>query len=169
MAEPLTPPPGATGGLTHLSPAGEARMVGVGDKDETLREARASCRVRMQPGTLERLLEGSVPKGDAGAVARIAGIMAAKRTSELIPLCHPLALTGVEVEVVPCPPGEVEILTRVTTRGRTGVEMEALTAASVAALALYDMLKALEKGIEIGPLRLLEKRGGKSGDWRAEG
>lgn len=153
--------------LTHLNAAGEARMVEVGEKAETVREACAAATVRMLPATLERLLLGTVPKGDAAAVARIAGIMGAKRTSELIPLCHPLALTGVDVEVVPQPPDRVEITARVRTRGRTGVEMEALTAVSVAALALYDMLKAVEKGIEIGPVRLLEKRGGKSGDWHA--
>lgn len=153
--------------LTHLNEAGEARMVDVGAKGETGREARAAATVRMRPETLAALLEGRVPKGDAGAVARLAGIMAAKRTSELIPLCHPLALTGVEVEVHPAGPDSVEITATVRTRGRTGVEMEALTAVSVAALALYDMLKALEKGIVIGPVRLLEKSGGRSGHWVA--
>ena len=163
MGEPLSEP----GGLTHLNAAGEARMVEVGEKAETLREAVAAATVRMRPETLECLVAGSVPKGDAGAVARLAGIMGAKRTADLIPLCHPLALTGVDVALVPRPPDRVEITARVRTRGRTGVEMEALTAVSVAALALYDMLKALEKGIEIGPIRLVEKRGGKSGDWTA--
>lgn len=163
MGEPLR----EAGGLTHLNEAGEARMVEVGEKAETLREAVAAATVRMRSETLDRLLAGSVPKGDAGAVARLAGIMGAKRTADLIPLCHPLALTGVDVALVPQPPDRVEITARVRTRGRTGVEMEALTAVSVAALALYDMLKALEKGIEIGPIRLVEKRGGKSGDWTA--
>lgn len=155
--------------LTHLNAAGDARMVDVGAKDETERVARAVAVVRMQPSTLAALLEGRVPKGDAGAVARLAGIMAAKKTSELIPLCHPLFLTGVDVEVAPSGPDAVEVTATVRTRGRTGVEMEALTAVSVAALALYDMLKALEKGIEIGPIRLLEKSGGRSGHWVAGG
>jgi cyclic pyranopterin phosphate synthase len=144
-------------------------MVEVGAKAESERLARARATVRMSPATLERVLAGQVPKGDALAVARIAGIMAAKRTWELIPLCHPLALTGVEVDLRASGPGTVEIEACVRCRGPTGVEMEALTAVSVAALALYDMLKALEKGIEIGPVRLVEKRGGRSGTWTAPG
>lgn len=144
-------------------------MVEVGAKAESERLARARATVRMSPATLERVLAGQVPKGDALAVARIAGIMAAKRTWELIPLCHPLALTGVEVDLRASGPGTVEIEACVRCRGPTGVEMEALTAVSVAALALYDMLKALEKGIEIGPVRLMEKRGGRSGTWTAPG
>jgi len=143
-------------------------MVGVGHKPETEREALASAWLTMKPQTLARLLDGSVPKGDAAAVARVAGIMAAKRTSELIPLCHPLSLSGVDLEVHRHPPRRVEIRARVRTHGRTGVEMEALTAVSVAALALYDMLKGLEKGIEIGPIRLEEKRGGRGGEWIAD-
>lgn len=153
--------------LTHLNAAGDARMVDVGGKDETERVARAVAVVRMLPSTLEALLDGRVPKGDAGAVARLAGIMAAKKTADLIPLCHPLSLSGVDVQVDPAGPDWVEITATVRTRGRTGVEMEALTAVSVAALALYDMLKGIEKGIEIGPIRLLEKRGGRSGHWLA--
>ncbi|HXE72806.1 MAG TPA: cyclic pyranopterin monophosphate synthase MoaC [Candidatus Nitrosotenuis sp.] len=155
--------------LTHLDERGQARMVEVGAKAESERLARARATVRMSPATLERVLAGQVPKGDALAVARIAGIMAAKRTWELIPLCHPLALTGVEVDLRASGPGTVEIEACVRCRGPTGVEMEALTAVSVAALALYDMLKALEKGIEIGPVRLMEKRGGRSGTWTAPG
>lgn len=153
--------------LTHLSPSGEARMVGVGHKPETEREALASAWLTLRPETLACLMEGSVPKGDAAAVARVAGIMAAKRTWELIPLCHPLALSGVDLEVCFHPPRRVEIRARVGTHARTGVEMEALTAVSVAALALYDMLKGLEKGIEIGPIRLEKKRGGQGGEWSA--
>lgn len=153
--------------LTHLNAAGDARMVDVGGKDETERVARAMAVVRMLPSTLAALLDGRVPKGDAGAVARLAGIMAAKKTADLIPLCHPLSLSGVDVLVEPAGPDWVEITATVRTRGRTGVEMEALTAVSVAALALYDMLKGIEKGIEIGPIRLLEKRGGRSGHWLA--
>ena len=141
-------------------------MVEVGEKPATRREAVAEARVRMAPATWERLFSGAVPKGDALAVARVAGIMAAKKTSELIPLCHPLPLTGVEVHFELASPGVVRVEARARCVGPTGVEMEALTAASVAALTLYDMLKSLEKGIEIESVRLVSKTGGKSGDWR---
>ncbi len=148
--------------LSHLDERGNARMVEVGSKPETLREARAAATLRMAPATLARL--GDAPKGDVLACARLAGIMAAKKTSELIPLCHPLALTGCDVRFEVAE-GRLEIEASVRCTGRTGVEMEALTAVSIAALTVYDMLKALEKGIEIGPIRLLEKTGGKSGTW----
>lgn len=153
-------------GLTHLAASGRAQMVEVGDKEPTEREARAEAVVRMAPATLEALRGGEVPKGDALAVARIAGIMGAKRTPELIPLCHPVALTGVAVDLQVEPPDRVRVEAVARTRGRTGVEMEALTAAALAALALYDMLKGLDRAVEIGPVRLLEKRGGRSGHWR---
>lgn len=149
--------------LSHLDERGQARMVEVGAKHETLREARAAATVRMSPDTLARLHDA--PKGDVLAAARLAGIMAAKKTSELIPLCHPLALTGCDLQLEVIDEG-LEITSSVRCTGRTGVEMEALTAVSVAALTVYDMLKALEKGIEIGPIRLLEKTGGKSGPWK---
>lgn len=140
-------------------------MVEVGGKPETVRRAVAEARVRMKPAVREALLGGDLPKGDAMAVVRLAGIMAAKRTSELIPLCHPLPLSGIGVEVSPCE-GGAAITATVRTTARTGVEMEAMTAVSVAALALYDMIKGLDRGVEIGPVLLVEKTGGKSGDWR---
>lgn len=160
-----TPPEDASSGLTHLDAQGRARMVDVGDKAITERMARATGLVRMQPSTREKLLLGHLPKGDALAVARIAGIAGAKRTADLIPLCHPLPLTSVRVDLVP--EGDDAILVEATVKcvGRTGVEMEALTAVSVAALTLYDMLKAAEKGIVIERIALDEKRGGKSGDY----
>ncbi|KEF31219.1 Molybdenum cofactor biosynthesis protein MoaC [Marinobacter nitratireducens] len=154
--------------LTHLDDKGEARMVDVTDKDVTEREARAEATIRMAPATLKMIIEGEHPKGDVLAVARIAGIMAAKKTHELIPLCHSLNLTSVKVELSA---GEddasVHILTRCKLSGQTGVEMEALTAASVAALTLYDMCKAVDRGMEIDGVRLLEKKGGRSGHWVA--
>jgi cyclic pyranopterin phosphate synthase len=152
--------------LTHLDDQGQARMVDVGAKDETEREAVAASRVRMRPETLAMLRAGNLPKGNVLSTARVAGIMAAKRTSELIPLCHPLLLThvGIEFAYDEQTPA-VEITAVVRCRGRTGVEMEALTAASVAALTIYDMAKAVERGIVIEGIRLLEKRGGKSGEW----
>ncbi|WP_405278712.1 cyclic pyranopterin monophosphate synthase MoaC [Cobetia sp. Ld8] len=153
--------------LTHLNARGEAHMVDVADKQETRREARASARVSMLPATLALLAEGGLPKGDVLATARIAGIQAAKRTHELIPLCHALMLSKVTVEFTldsanSCV--EIQVLCRLN--GRTGVEMEALTAASVAALTLYDMCKAVDKGIVIGDIQLETKTGGKSGDWQ---
>ena len=155
--------------FTHLDAEGRARMVDVSDKDETDRVAIAGARVVMLPETLERIRSGDVAKGDVLAVARLAGIMAAKRTAELIPLCHPLALTSVSVELV-CRPerSAVEVTATCRLRGRTGVEMEALTAASVTALTVYDMCKAVDRGMVITDLRLLRKSGGRSGDWEAE-
>jgi cyclic pyranopterin phosphate synthase len=155
--------------MTHLDDQGQARMVDVGAKGESEREAVAASRVRMRSETLALLRAGDLPKGDVLGTARVAGIMAAKRTSDLIPLCHPLLLTHVGIEFtfgeeIP----SVEITATVRCRGRTGVEMEALTAASVAALTIYDMAKAVERGMVIEGIRLLEKRGGKSGEWKSE-
>ncbi|KRW83614.1 cyclic pyranopterin monophosphate synthase MoaC [Marinobacter sp. P4B1] len=154
--------------LTHLDDKGEARMVDVTDKAVTEREARAEATIRMQPETLRMIVDGEHPKGDVLATARIAGIMAAKRTHDLIPLCHALNLTSVKVELTPGDDGaSVHILTRCKLSGQTGVEMEALTAASIAALTLYDMCKAVDKGMEVDNVRLLEKKGGRSGHWVA--
>jgi len=149
--------------LSHYDPAGTPRMVDVSDKAETKRVAKAHAFVRIAPAALEKLPEN--PKGNPLEIARIAGIMAAKRTSELIPLCHPLALTHADVDAS-VEEGGVRIVATATTTAQTGVEMEALTAASVAALTVYDMLKALDKRIEIQDVYLLEKTGGKSGDFR---
>lgn len=151
--------------LTHLNASGHAHMVDVGDKAITRREAIAEGRITVSPTAFEAILEGTVPKGDVLAVARIAGIAAAKRTSDLVPLCHPIPLSGVNVEVTPEPPRTVRVQTRVRCDWRTGVEMEALTAASAALLTIYDMVKALDKGPEIHGLHLLEKRGGRSGEY----
>jgi len=173
----LVPPPypsahareGREGVFTHLDAEGRARMVDVSEKAETDRVAVAGARVVMRPQTLERIRSGDVAKGDVLAVARLAGIMAAKRTAELIPLCHPLALTSVGVELACVPErSAVEITATCRLRGRTGVEMEALTAASVAALTVYDMCKAVDRGMVVTDLRLLRKSGGRSGDWEAE-
>lgn len=152
--------------LTHLDSQGRARMVDVGGKAETQRVAIALGRIRMNAATLAALRDGTTPKGDVLAVARIAGIMAAKRTAELIPLCHPLALDAVSVEFAFVDDG-VEARATASLTGRTGVEMEALTAVSVALLTVYDMAKAIDKAMVIDGVRLIEKRGGKSGDWRA--
>jgi len=149
--------------LSHYNKAGSPRMVDVSAKAETRRTARAHAFLRIAPGALRKLPEN--PKGNPLEIARIAGIAAAKRTSELIPLCHPLMLTHVDLEVTVEKKG-VRILSSATTTGQTGVEMEALTAASVAALTVYDMLKAIDKSIEIQDVYLLEKTGGKSGDFR---
>jgi cyclic pyranopterin phosphate synthase len=154
-------------GLSHLDDRGAARMVDVTGKNETEREALAEAVVRMLPGTLALIQEGGLPKGDVIAVARIAGIMAAKQTSALIPMCHPLAITGVTIEIDSVGDDRLRITALVKTTGKTGVEMEALTAVSVAALTVYDMCKAADKGMVIDGTRLLEKRGGKSGEWRA--
>lgn len=155
--------------LTHLDEDGQARMVDVSAKAETEREAVAAGRVSMQPETLRLLRTGNLPKGDVLGTARVAGIMAAKRTSELIPMCHPLLLTQVMVDFgFDDVASAVDITATVRCKGRTGVEMEALTAVSVAALTIYDMAKAVEKGMVIEGIRLLEKHGGKSGDWRRE-
>ena len=149
--------------LTHLDEHGRARMVDVGGKAVTEREAQAQATVLMEPSTLQRLMAQQLPKGDSIATARIAGIMAAKRTSDLIPLCHPLALTAVEVDIAPHPNGAgVRIISTVRCRGQTGVEMEALTAASVAALTIYDMAKAVDPAMCITDVMLVRKRGGKS-------
>lgn len=152
--------------LSHLDARGRARMVDVGAKDETERRAVAEARVVMAPETLALIQDASVPKGDVIATARLAGIMAAKRTHELIPLCHQLNLTsvGVEIEAEAALPG-LHIVTEAKLRGRTGVEMEALVAASVAALTVYDMCKAVDRGMEVRDVRLLEKSGGRSGTW----
>ena len=153
-----------------MNRAGEAHMVDVADKDVTARRAVARARVSMTPETFARLSAGDTKKGDVLAVARIAGIQAAKRTSELIPLCHPIALTSVKVDLVACPPDRVHIIAEVRCDEKTGVEMEALTAASVAALTIYDMCKAVDKGMELGEIHLEKKSGGKSGLYiRAEG
>ena len=152
--------------LTHLDDDGAARMVDVGGKAETQRSATAEGFIAMRPATLAAVRDGSGPKGDVLAAARIAGIMAAKRTGELIPLCHPLALDAVSVDFDFEDDG-LSVTARAGLTGRTGVEMEALTAASVALLTVYDMAKALEKGMVIREVRLIEKTGGKSGDWRA--
>jgi indole-3-glycerol phosphate synthase len=161
-------PPGNPN-LTHLDAEGRARMVDISDKHETDRVAIAGARVEMRPETLERIRSGDVAKGDVLAVARLAGIMAAKRTAELIPLCHPLALTSVTVDLTCVPErSAVEITATCKLYGRTGVEMEALTAASVAALTIYDMCKAVDRGMVVTDLRLLRKSGGKSGNWEAQ-
>ncbi len=155
--------------LSHVNEAGEAHMVDVSDKPVTARTAIAEGFVAMKPETLALLKRGDAPKGDVLATARIAGIMAAKRTHELIPLCHPLALTKVTVdlEANSGPPG-VRVVAEVKTTGRTGVEMEALTAVSVTCLTLYDMLKAVDRAMTFERIRLIEKSGGRSGDYRAE-
>jgi cyclic pyranopterin monophosphate synthase len=151
-------------GLTHFDASGEARMVDVSGKDVTQRSATARARVVMQPATLALVLRGEAKKGDVLGVARLAGIMAAKRTADLIPLCHPLPLAGVTLELTPDETeSAVEIAATVRTTSRTGVEMEALTAASVAALTIYDMCKAVDRGMRIEAIRIVRKEGGKSG------
>ncbi|WP_174292786.1 cyclic pyranopterin monophosphate synthase MoaC [Sphingomonas bacterium] len=150
--------------LTHLDADGAARMVDVGGKAVTVREAVATGRITMSAAAAQAIAAGAVKKGDVLAVARIAGIMAAKRTAELIPLCHPLPLTRVAIDLVPDASG-VTVTATAATEGRTGVEMEALTAASVALLTIYDMAKAIDKAMVIDGVRLVSKRGGKSGDW----
>jgi cyclic pyranopterin phosphate synthase len=156
---------GRKSGLTHLDASGAVHMVDVGAKPVTTRTARAEAVVAMQPATLTRLLADDLPKGDAQAAIRLAGIMAAKRTADLIPLCHPLPLDHVSVTLTPEKPDRLRIETLVQTTGRTGVEMEALTAAAAAALTAYDMCKAIDRGMEIRTVRLLEKSGGRSGHW----
>jgi cyclic pyranopterin phosphate synthase len=163
MAESSPP-----GGLTHFDAAGQAAMVDVSAKAETLREATARARITMQPATLALILSGTAKKGDVLGVARLAGIMAAKRTADLIPLCHPLPIAAVSVELTPdATASAVEISATVRTTGRTGVEMEALTAASVAALTVYDMCKAVDRGMVVEALRVPAKSGGASGDFHA--
>jgi cyclic pyranopterin phosphate synthase len=155
--------------LSHISETGEARMVDVSGKSETEREARAEGHVVMDRATLDLILGGDAKKGDVIGTARIAGIMAAKRTSDLIPLCHPLMLTKVTVDITPDPalPGLHVVCTAKVT-GQTGVEMEALAGVSVACLTIYDMAKAADRGMRIENIRLLSKSGGRSGDWRAD-
>jgi cyclic pyranopterin phosphate synthase len=152
--------------FTHLDESGQMHMVDVGDKPETLRQATAACRVVVGPKVFPLLLAGRLPKGDVWAAARLAGIMAAKNTSQLIPLCHPLPLNAVDLDFIP-DPGEwaVAIRAQVRTFARTGVEMEALMAAAVAALTIYDMCKAVDRGLMITDLVLMEKRGGASGEY----
>jgi cyclic pyranopterin monophosphate synthase len=153
--------------LTHLDETGRARMVDVGAKPATERRALAGAVVRVSPKTAEAVLAGDAPKGDVLSVARIAGIQAAKRTSELIPLCHPLSLSFVGVEgSIDAAAGEITLTAEARTTGPTGVEMEALTAAAVAALTVYDMVKGIQRGAEIAEVVLLEKSGGRSGVWR---
>ena len=159
-----------SGRLTHVRADGSAHMVDVSAKAVTSRVAVASSRLTTTAEVVDQMLEGTLPKGDALAVARVAGIMAAKRTPDLVPLCHPLPLTGVSVDLdrAPDDPGAIAVRARVKTKGVTGVEMEALTAASVAALTLYDMVKALDRDAVIGPTRVEQKSGGASGDWGRE-
>jgi cyclic pyranopterin phosphate synthase len=154
--------------LTHLDASGAARMVDVGDKAETLREARAEARVFMSADTLHLIESGGHRKGDVITVARVAGIQAAKRCAELIPMCHPLMLTGIDVDITLDKNNNcVHISTACRLKGQTGVEMEALTAASVTALTIYDMCKAVDRGMVIDGVRLLHKSGGRSGEWNA--
>ncbi len=166
-ADPSPPPPGA--GLTHFDTQGQAHMVDVGDKAETHRVARAGGHIRMQPATFALIAQGQAKKGDVIGVARIAAIQAAKRTSELIPLCHPLPITRVAVDFeLDAAAHCVHCTAQVETHGRTGVEMEALTAVQVGLLTVYDMCKAVDRGMVMGGIRVLSKRGGKSGDWAAD-
>jgi cyclic pyranopterin phosphate synthase len=161
--DPSAPPPT----LTHVDDAGQAAMVDVGEKAVTRREATASGRIRLLPATVRAIRENAVAKGDVVGVARRAGIQAAKETSRLIPLCHPLPLEHLEVDVtVEDDPPAVRVMATARTSGKTGVEMEALTAASIALLAVYDMVKAIDRGAVIDEVRLEEKSGGKSGEWR---
>jgi cyclic pyranopterin monophosphate synthase len=155
------------GKLTHLGKRGEARMVDVSGKAITERVAVAEGRVVMQKATLDLVLKGDAKKGDVLGAARIAGIMAAKRTHELIPLCHPLSISKVEIDIAPSKTG-LDVRATVKVSGQTGVEMEALTAVSVACLTIYDMVKALERGMRIEGIRVVEKQGGKSGHYRAK-
>jgi cyclic pyranopterin phosphate synthase len=158
--------------LTHVDESGAARMVDVGDKAESERVAVASGRVEMEPATLAAIRAATIKKGDVLATARLAAIGGAKRTSELIPLCHPVRVTGIDVELTPTDEGgapRVEIRATVRAFDRTGVEMEALTAVAVAGLTIYDMCKAIDRGMRIGEVRLDEKRGGKSGPWTRRG
>lgn len=154
--------------LTHIDDNGAAHMVDVGEKEVTRRSASAQAVVSMQPETLSLILSGGMPKGDVFACARIAGIMAAKRTWELIPMCHPLPIEGIEMKITPISDTDVRIVSTLRCTHKTGIEMEALTAASVAALTLYDMCKAVDRGMVIRDVMLLRKSGGKSGDFCRE-
>ena len=159
----------AENGLTHLDEHGKARMVDVTAKSPTAREAVAHGIVRMNPHTLALIEDRKIPKGDVYSVARVAGIMAAKKTSDIIPMCHPLELTGIDISFSPdMARGEIDIESRVRTWGRTGVEMEALTAVCAAALTVYDMCKAVDRDIILTDMKLMAKRGGKSGDYTRE-
>ena len=151
--------------LTHLDEKGSARMLDVGNKRNTQREATAQAVVKMKAETLSLITSGGIPKGDVFSCARIAGIMAAKKTYELIPMCHPLPIDGIDIELKAELPNKVRIFATVKCTYRTGIEMEALTAASIAALTVYDMCKAVDKGMEIDEIVLLKKSGGKSGDY----
>ena len=151
-------------GLTHLDDDGRARMIDVGGKQATDREATAEALVSLSPGTRDALFSGGLPKGDARAVARVAAIQGVKRTSDLVPLCHPIPLTGVDVDITETPDGaRIEVTVRTT--APTGVEMEAMAGAALGAITIYDMVKGLDRGAEIGPVRLLAKSGGRSGEW----
>lgn len=152
-------------GMSHLDDRGRARMVDVSGKPETAREAVAEAFVSLAPETRRALFAGELPKGDAPAVVRLAAIMGAKRTSDLVPLCHPIGLSAVEAHIEEAEVG-ARLEVRVAATGRTGVEMEAMTGAVLGAIALYDMVKGLDRGAEIGPVRLLRKSGGRSGEWR---
>jgi cyclic pyranopterin phosphate synthase len=163
MAKKLSP---GSRGLSHVDERGQARMVDVSGKAATVRTARAEATVRMAPATLRLIAGGGAPKGDVLAASRIAGIQAAKKVPDLIPLCHPIRLDAVSVAIEFLPPDRVRIEATARARDATGVEMEALTAAAVAALTLYDMAKAADRGMEIETVRLLEKAGGRSGTWR---
>ena len=152
-------------GLTHMDGEGRARMVDVGGKPATDREATAEAHIRPAPETREALFSGGLPKGDARAVARVAAIQGVKRTADLVPLCHPIPVTAAEVDITETDDGaRVEVTVRTT--GATGVEMEAMTGAALGAITLYDMVKGIDRGAEIGPVRLLAKSGGRSGEWR---
>jgi len=153
--------------LTHLDAEGRANMVDVSEKEQTNREAQAQAWIRMRPSTLKLIQQNGHPKGDVFAVARIAGIMAAKKTHELIPLCHPLMLSAIHIELHAVEPDSVKIVSTCRLNGRTGVELEALTAVSVAALTIYDMCKAVDRGMIIDNVQLLKKQGGKSGYFEA--
>ena len=155
--------------LSHINSAGEANMVDVGDKQITQRVAKASGTIKMTASTLTAIRDNQLKKGEVLAVARIAGIQGAKRCADLIPLCHPLALSKVSVEFTELSDTELEVIAECRVSGKTGVEMEALTAVSVASLTVYDMCKAIDKAMIIGPICLLEKQGGKSGDWQRPG
>ncbi len=165
-SSPRTDAPAGLAGLSHLDARGKARMVDVSAKPDTVREARARVTLRLRPATLRAIRRGEIAKGDVLGVARLAGIMAAKRTADLIPLCHPLRLTGIDVRfVLDRARAAVHVETIVRTVDKTGVEMEALTAAAGAGLAIYDMVKAIDRGMRLTDLRLVEKSGGRSGHW----
>ena len=152
--------------LTHLTASGEARMVDISEKEVTVRTAEAEARIIMRPETLDLVMSGTLPKGEVFSTARIAGIQACKRTSELIPLCHPLPLTNVEISFTRLQSDCLQVRASCQVRAQTGVEMEALTAVSVASLTIYDMVKAVEKSVTIENIALISKQGGKSGDWQ---